>query len=163
MSSIPHFCSLLCVYSFQTLDLNLVFAHTSQALMSANQIYRVLTRFQILPSLATYDLVWVIGMILVAQNVFKMPQDMFPWGVGGRKQNARHSIQSQSTLVSSWSLLSSVDLFSAAYGLNCYGCRPYCLLASFGSVLSSPKSLLSIDSVEVIIFARQVSSDTQVT
>ena len=64
---------------------------------------------------------------------------------------AHHSIQSkrlpcsQSTGVSSWSLLSSVDLFSAAYGSNWYGCRPYFLLASSGRVLSSSKSLLSQD------------------
>ena len=45
-------------------------------------------------------------------------------------KNAHYSIQckwlpcSQYTAVSSWSLLSSVDLFSAVYGSNRYGCRP---------------------------------------
>ena len=35
--------------------------------------------------------------------------------------------------VSSWSPLSSVDLFSAVYCSNWYGCKPYCLLPYFGS------------------------------
>ena len=34
-------------------------------------------------------------------------------------------------------------LFSAVYGSSWYGCRPYCLLAFSGSVLSSSESLLS--------------------
>ena len=68
-----------------------------------------------------------------------------------QQQNAHHSIQSkrlpclQSTGVSSWSLLFSVDLFSAVYGSNWYGCRPYYLLAFSGRVLSSSESLLSQD------------------
>ena len=68
---------------------------------------------------------------------------------GKRKKKAHHSIQckclpcSQSTGVSFWSLLSSVDSFSAVYGSNWYVCRPYCLLAFSGSILSSSMSLLS--------------------
>ena len=96
-----------------------------------------------------------LGWYLWHKMAFKISQDIFPWlenkMVENNNKNAHHSIQSkrlpcsQSTGVSSWSLLSSVDLFSAAYGSNWYGCRPYCLLEFCGSVLSSSKSLLSQD------------------
>ena len=86
-----------------------------------------------------------------SQGILSWPEKIIKKLVENNNKNAHHSIQSkwlpcsQSTGVSSWSLLSSVDLFSAAYGSNWYGCRPYCLLASSGSVLSSSKSLLSQD------------------
>ena len=83
----------------------------------------------------------------------KCPKIFFlEWKKGeNNNKNAHHSIQSerlpcsQSTGLSSWSLLSSVYLFSAVYRSNWYGCGPYCLLAFSGSILSSSESLLSQD------------------
>ena len=94
-----------------------------------------------------------LGWYLWHKMMFKMSQDIFPWvkKEEGEDKNAHHLIQSkrllcsQSTGDSSWSLLSSVDLFSAVFGSKWYGCWPYCLIAFSGSVLSSSESLLSQD------------------